>query len=222
MGQLSSRSCAGSPWGGTAGCQGGGAPGSGCWQRKTGEQRTGAEPERRASQSRRLYAAGSPHHSWQSTEKHTDTHTLTVTNNGLNKCLQRAVISSYGPQWYTVSTINETLLCVSCYNYNNNYNSIINNIIFLLIYNKNCTFKQHLGMFQLLKCGGFSLFYIILKIILLGFQLLVDKTSKHEFDNLSLAFSTLCFSLVAFAVEQSSVFTSSFIPTCDHSPVIHM
>lgn len=74
---------------------------------------------------------------------------------------------------------------------------------------------------------GFSLFYIILKRILLGFQLLVDKTSKHEFvpfgsDNLGLAFFTFCFSLVAFAVEQSSVFISSFIPTCDHSPVIHM
>lgn len=67
MGQLSSRSGAGSPWGGTAGCQGGGARGSGCWQRMTGEQCTLAEPERRVSQSRRQSAAGSQHHSWQST-----------------------------------------------------------------------------------------------------------------------------------------------------------
>lgn len=65
MGQLSSRTCAGSPRGGTAGCQEGGAQGSLFWQRRT--EHTHAEQERRASGCRRQYAADSQHRSWQST-----------------------------------------------------------------------------------------------------------------------------------------------------------
>lgn len=71
-GQLSSRTCEGIPWGGTAGCQEGEAQDNSCWQRRT--ECTHPERERWASGSRRQYAAGSQHRSWQSTKPHENTH----------------------------------------------------------------------------------------------------------------------------------------------------
>lgn len=144
MGQLSSRLCAGSPWGGMAGCQGGGAQGSGCWQRK--RKSMGAEPERTASQSRRPYAAGSPHRSWQSTGKHTE---VTVTNIRINKNQKGKSINKR-----------------SCFHVCDQYQFNLKH------------FKIH-----------------------------------------HLYVSAVRFFFILF---EPSLFFTSFIPTCDHSPVIHM